>query len=114
MNKNVENYKKAIDQIHVDQNLKDKVLEEANSKKKIKSPIYYLRIASAVAAVAVVAVVGVAFWKNSKDEILKPTDSKKITKQEERKDLAKVNIKRFENLEELREVLKENEYGGMY
>jgi len=111
MNKNVENYKKAVDQIHVDPNLKDKVLEEANYKKKSKSPIYYLRIATAIAAVAVVAVVGVAFWQKPKDEILNPKTSKKITEQEQEKtqDLAKVDIRRFESMKELRDALEKNQ-----
>lgn len=54
MNKNRENYKKAVDQIHVDPQLKEKVLEQ--SKTKNKKPIYYLRYAVSIAAIAVIAV----------------------------------------------------------
>ena len=113
MNKNVENYKKAIDEIHVDQNLKDKVLEKANAKKESKSPIYYLRYAVAVAAVAVVAVVGVSFANKPKEEILTPKKSD-ISKNDKIDTLAKVDIRRFESMEELREVLSENNSSGEY
>lgn len=57
MNKNVENYKKAVDQIHIDERLKDKVLESTKEKAKSKKPIYYLRYAVSIAAVAIIAVV---------------------------------------------------------
>lgn len=63
MNKNRENYKKAVDQIHVSQELKDKVLEKANEKNKSKKSIYYLRYAVSIAAVALVAVVRSKFFK---------------------------------------------------
>ena len=43
MNKNIENYRKAVDQINADDNLKDKVLEKAKEKSKNKS-IFYLRV----------------------------------------------------------------------
>ena len=110
MNKNIENYKKAVNQIHVDANLKDKVLEEAQSKQKSKKTIYYLRYVTAIAAVAVVAVVGVSFLKQPKEEVLKPSLSNKSQiKQEETEKLAGINIRRFESVEELREVLKDNE-----
>ena len=116
MNKNRENYKKAIDQIHVDSDLKDKVLEKA--KEKNKNPIYYLRYAVGIAAIVIVAVIGVSFVNDSKQDNLK-YNSQTITKEEKTEALASINIKRFENIEELRDMLKENEttlknyYNGM-
>ena len=41
MNKNVENYKKAINQIHVDDELKEKVLEK--SRRNSNKTVYYLK-----------------------------------------------------------------------
>ena len=113
MNKNVEDYKKAVDQIHVDQDLKEKVLEKANEKQKSKKPIYYLRYVTAIAAIMVVAVVGIGFLKQPKEEILNSNNN--LIKQEETEKLAKVDIRRFKNVDELREVLEESEhnYYGM-
>ena len=115
MNKNIEDYKKAVDQIHVDQDLKEKVLKEAESKQNNKNPFYYFRYVTAVAAIALVAVVGIGFLTKPKEEILKP--SKDSIKREETEKLASVNIKRFESVEELREALENSEpinyYGEM-
>ena len=105
MNKNVEDYKKAVDQIHVDSNLKEKVLEEAKRKSEKKNPIYYFRYVTAIAAIAIVAVVGIGFLTKPKEEILKPNAT--VIKQEETDKLAKVDIRRFESIKELREVLEE-------
>ena len=114
MNKNVENYKKAVDQIHVDSNLKEKVLEEVEKKQKKKMPIYYLRYATAIAAVAIVAIVGVSFINKNKEEILQPDLSNKTMKTEETERMAAVNIKRFESMEELRKALEqEQNYRGI-
>ena len=105
MNKNVENYKKAVDQIHVDSNLKEKVLEEAKRKSEKKNPIYYFRYVTAIAAIAIVAVVGIGFLTQPKEEVFNPKSNGKQQKPAET--LAKVDIRRFESMEELREVLEE-------
>ncbi|MBR2289232.1 MAG: beta-propeller domain-containing protein [Clostridia bacterium] len=106
MNKNVENYKKAVDQIHASDSLKDRVLEQASGKQKAKKPIYYLRYVAGLAAVVIVAVVGVNFVNKTKDETLNVKDNLKI---EEKDRLASIDIRRFESVEELKEALKENE-----
>ena len=62
MNKNIENYKKAIDQIKVDENLKDKVLKNAKDKKVLKKPIYYFNYAISLTAVIVITIVGLNFY----------------------------------------------------
>ncbi len=110
MNKNIENYKKAIDQIHVDENLKDKVLEKAKEKQS-KKPIYYLRYAVSIAAVALIAIV-IGVKMNTPNGLNKEVldSSKKLEIAEENKEelLARANIKRFSSIEELRETLENN------
>ena len=106
MNKNIENYKKAIDQIKVDENLKEKVLENTKDKKVSKKPIYYLRYAVSLAAVTFVTIVGLNFYNIPKEKNLKINKNIEIDGEEI---LAESNIKRFKNIEELRDILEELE-----
>lgn len=109
MNKNIENYKKAVDQIHVDSDLKQKVLEQAKEKQNEKKTVYYLRYVVSIAAVLIVAIVGVSFANKEKKEILNINKSPKEIKQEETELLSNINVRRFESIDELRDVLKANE-----
>lgn len=103
MNKNVENYRKAIEQIHVDENLKDKVLEKTKEKKN--KSIYFLRYAICFATVLIVAIAGIGFY-NKKDKLLNLENNLEIVKENKEELLSKINIKRFKNSEELREVIE--------
>ena len=111
MNKNVENYKKAIDQIHVDNELKEKVLEK--SKRKSNKTVYCLRYCMSFAVVLIVAVVSVSLLKNPKEKVLNKNENIEILENKEEL-LAKADIKRFESVEELREVLKEHQQENVY
>ena len=104
MNKNVENYKKAVDQIKVEQQLKNKVLSEIEKNNKPKRSINYLKYAVGVAAVAIVAVVGVNFANKPKEEILQA--DKNIVRENDDELLAKADIKRFESVSDLRKALE--------
>ena len=113
MNKNAENYKKAIDQIHIDEDLKEKVLENTKGKTKSRKPIYYLSYAASFAVIAIVAVVGIRtnflkdFNKNLSKEKLDLSKGSEIVKENKEELLAKANIKRFSSMEELRETLED-------
>ena len=112
MNKNVENYKKAIDQIHVDDELKEKVLEK--SKRKSNKSIYYLGYCMSFAVVLIVAVVSVSLLKTPKEQILNKNENIEILEENKEELLAKADIKRFESVEELRETLKEHQQENVY
>lgn len=104
MNKNIENYRNAVDQIRVDDNLKNKVLEKSKEKSKNKS-IFYLRYAVCFATVVIVAVIGIGFY-NKKDKTIKLEKNLEIVTENKEKLLSNYNIKRFKNSEELRSVIE--------
>ena len=109
MNKNVDNYKKAVDQIHADENVKEKVLQNAKQNKN-KGKIYIFRYVTAIAAVALIAFAGVNFMNKPKEDVL--SNNKEVTK--EKMDLAEFDIERFESVEEIKKVLKKNENSRYY
>ena len=111
MNKNIDNYKKAINQIHVDNELKEKVLEKA--RKNSNKTVYYLKYCMSFAVVLIVAVVSVSLLKTPKEKVFNKNENIEILEDNEEL-LAKADIKRFESVEELREVLKEHQQENVY
>ncbi len=97
---NKDNYKKALDQIHASDKLKEKTFEKINNHKKID----VIKILSMVAVVVIVFSVSIFEFQNLKHEENETTTP--ITNTEM---LAKNNLPRFESMEELREVLSENQ-----
>ncbi len=96
---NKDNYKKALDQIHASDKLKEKTFEKINNHKKID----VFKILSMVAVVVVVFSVSIFEFQNLKHEENETTTQ--ITNTEM---LAKNDLPRFKSMEELREVLSEN------
>lgn len=113
MNKNIENYKKVVDEIKAPDELKQKVLAQAKEQEKAepsksqnkRSGLYFLRYAVGIAAVAVVALVGVSFY-NQKEDTLTAT-KKKTNTNHELKNIEQLGIKRFESMDELRSMIEE-------
>lgn len=108
MNKNLENYKKAVDEIHVDSNLKDKTLEKAKNISKKKYG--WVKKITAVAALFAIGAVGVGFYYKTKDEAFKnPEENYIIDKEEEEETLSNSLVKKFSSMDELREKIKESQ-----
>lgn len=103
MNNNKENYKKAVEQVHAKESLKEKTLEKMNKpKKKIYKYINYL---AACATIILVVGATIAYTK-------RPEEVLEITKDQikEIKEVA-VDLPRFESMEQLKDIL-EKKYGG--
>ena len=112
MNKNIDDYKKAIEQIHVDNELKEKVLER--TKRKVNKTVYYLKYCMSFAVVLIVAVVSISLLKTPKEKILTKEENIEISEENKEELLAKADIKRFQSVEELRETLKEYQQENVY
>ena len=112
MNKNIDNYKKAIEQIHVDNELKEKVLER--TKRKVNKTVYYLKYCMSFAVVLIVAVVSISLLKTPKEKVLTKEENIEISEENKEELLAKADIKRFQSVEELRETLKEYQQENVY
>ena len=112
MNKNIDNYKKAIEQIHVDNELKEKVLEK--TKRKVNKTVYYLKYCMSFAVVLIVAVVSISLLKTPKEKVLTKEENIEISEENKEELLAKADIKRFQSVEELRETLKEYQQENVY
>lgn len=113
MNNN-DNYKKAIDQIHASEELKEKAFE--NAKYSAKSKKYsVLKYLSTCAAVLLLFFVGI----NAMEKDLNPINPNLVGKNEEKVEeimIANSELPRFESMEQLKEALKSdsNEYKGIY
>lgn len=103
---NKENYRKAIDQIHANENLKNSTFEKIEAAQKIRRPAFVKYIA-ACAVFVVVFAVGAFYLKDGK----KQDDSIQIQTQIA---TAENDLPRFENIEQLREILKENNSRSYY
>ena len=112
---NQDNYKKAVDQIHASEELKEKAFENARyaAKSKKYSALKYL---STCAAVLILFFVGI----NSMNKVSNPIDAELADKAEDKKIeeivIANAELPRFESMEQLKEVLKvgSDGYKGMY
>ncbi len=111
---NQDNYKKAIDQIHASEDLKEKAFENAKyaAKSKKYSALKYL---SSCAAVILLFFVGI----NSMNKEVNPIDSNIADKIKDEKIeeivIANAELPRFESMEQLKEALKVDSdvYKGM-
>ena len=104
---NKENYKKAIDQIHANENLKETAFENAKYAKSNKIS-FSLKTLSTCAAALVVCLVGANLLKTDVNienpnvtEIGKKNNGEEII-------LANAELPRFKNMQELEEALKAN------
>ena len=111
---NQDNYKKAIDQIHASEELKEKAFE--NAKYAAKSKKYnVLKYLSTCAAIFILFFIGI----NSMNKVSNPIDTELADKKEEKIEeivIANAELPRFESMEQLKEVLKidTNGYEGIY
>ena len=112
---NQDNYKKAIDQIHASEELKEKAFE--NAKYAAKSKKYNaLKYLSTCAAIFILFFIGI----NSMNKVSNPIDAELADKKEKEKIeeivIANAELPRFESMEQLKEVLKidTNGYEGIY
>lgn len=112
---NQDNYKKAIDQIHASDELKEKAFENAKyaSKSKKYSALKYL---STCAAVLILFFVGI----NSMNKVSNPIDTEFADKSKDEKVeeivLANAELPRFKSMEQLKEALNVDSdvYNGIY
>ena len=96
---NKDNYKKALDQIHASESLKEKTFKKINNHKKID----FVKILSMAAVVVLVFSVSLFEFKNlNQDE----NEEIKIANSEM---LAQNDLPRFESMKQLRKVLSENQ-----
>ncbi len=105
---NKENYKKAVDQIHASDELKEKAFENA---KYAKSNNYtYLRILSTCAVFFIVFLVGFSYFNGDIENL--PGEVPVAKEEFEQKiELANAELPRFESMEQLKSVLKESNRG---
>lgn len=107
---NQDNYKKAINQIHASEDLKEKAFENAKyaAKSKKYSALKYL---STCAAIFILFFIGI----NSMNKVSNPIDTEFADKTEDKKIeeivIANAELPRFESMEQLKEVLKVNSNG---
>ena len=105
---NKENYKKAVDQIHASDELKEKTFENA---KYAKSNNYtYLKILSTCAVFFIVFLVGFSYFNGDIEEL---PGKIPVAKEdfEQKIELANAELPRFESMEQLKSVLKESNRG---
>ena len=108
MNNNRENYKNAINEIHASDELKNKTLESINQSKKTN--LFSLKVLATVAAVFVICLFGFDIANNQEFKHIAVKDNKENdVKNEIEKEiiLANAELNRFESIEELKKVLKE-------
>lgn len=98
-------YKKTIDQIHADDSLKNSTFEKIEEKQKTRHPIV-IRYLAACAVFIVLFSVGAFYFKDG---------FKRKEKKEELQIAQAENVlSRFENIDQIREILKENELSNYY
>lgn len=98
---NKDNYKNALNQIHASEMLKEKTAEKMK-KQSEKSKISYIKILSSVAVIVIVFSVGLFEFNNiNNNEEPQNTDTKAVA-------TIKNDLPRFKNMDELKNVLKEN------
>lgn len=104
MNKNKENYKKALDQIYPSEELKENTFKKASLKPKVRKPVF-MKYLAACAVFALCFSLG-ALYLNYKNP---PTENKEMPNQE--KTIAQIenDLPRFESMEELKNAIEENQ-----
>ncbi len=111
MNKNIEKYKKDIDKIEVDSNLKQKTIEKIISKeKKDKKKIFTFKVITEFAAVFII-VTAIGYFAVNNKEIINNSgnnDIKIADNSVERIDYSVAGIERINNMEELEKIFKNN------
>ena len=116
---NQDKYKKAIDEIHASEDLKQRTIEKIRAKKRNK--ISYLKILSVCAVFMLVVAGSKVYLDNSHLMSVKCPDNSKSPATAEKTNLVALNkeLPRFESLEQLKEVIKEvsgisreNKYNG--
>ncbi len=103
MNKNQENYKKALDQINASEELKQNTFKKATLKPQIKKPVFIKYVAAC--AVFAICLSGSAVYLNHK----KPLTKKEQTPQTQVIAQKKNDLPRFENMEQVREAISNND-----
>ena len=111
MNKNIEEYKNEINNIKVDDDLKQKTIDKIiKNKQKNKTRKFIVKICVEIAAVFLV-VVTTAYFSISNKEIINESNNKEIkisNSSIEKIDYSVAGIERINNREELEEILKNN------
>lgn len=101
---NKDNYKKAINQIHAKEELKEKTFERINpATKKRKILLPYKKFLAACAVVAIVFATSAVYLENEQKNLNELVIDKNTAVAKVKNDLP-----RFENIEQLKEVLKEH------
>lgn len=104
MNKQI--YKKTVDQIKAPAELKEKTFEKIMQNQEKHSSISFRKILATCTIITIVFLAGVLYINNQG----KPEQDKIISEQENTKIAKQANdLPRFENMEQLKEVLKTNE-----
>ena len=102
---NKDNYKKAIDQIHANNELKEKAFENAKFARKNKfSKIKFL---STCAAAVILLFVGIGYL-NKESNVIEQKNIAKNNENHEEIIISNAELPRFESMEQLKEVLKAN------
>lgn len=106
---NKEKYRKALDQIHVREELKQDTLDKINGKTK-RSSLKFVNYALGIVTVSLFAVVGIGVYNNVsiKDALDRNSVKPKVISKEQEDNFEKYGVKKFANLEELKEVLSKN------
>ena len=113
---NKDNYKKAVNQIHVRDELKQETKENLK-KYKNKHILKFVNYTVSLAAVAIISITGLVFYNKKLDENLSKNNSnlnfsKKEDVNENKLDF--LGVKKFASVDELKLVLKENTMKDIY
>lgn len=106
---NKDNYKKAIDQIHASQDLKEKAFE--NARYASSSKYFIIKYLSACAAVIVLVLVGINYLNMDSGSLDNPYIAKQpvIENDIEKETVVEIaKLPKFESMEQLKDVIKEN------
>ena len=101
---NKENYKKVLDNIHASERLKRQTFEKIKEKRKSK---FNLKFVYAFASIAIVLSVGSLYTRQ-----IEENNTPEIPVISNNQMSEKNDIPRFASLDELKSVLKENNYRG--
>lgn len=117
MNNNQEKYRNAINQIHASDELKDKTIQKMKEKRKAHKVIYF-KYLSACAMFVIAIGIGGLYYQKENTKIAECPVAPVIPENTQTQMVAiNKDLPRFESMEELKDVLKENTYSqtnGMY
>jgi len=102
--KNKDNFKKAMDNIHAPEDLKNRTFQKI--KDKPKNNLIFMKVLSACAVFAIIFGIG-AYYNGNPDIIGLSNNSKS-------KNVADLDLPRFENIDELKKVLAKSSSGYGY